>query len=107
MPSGGRLARLIANEIRRRQEQLGLSNREFAEIVGVTHPYLGDRYKYVKDFSLDDIARVSALFSETPLSLIQEAEERARLDAEFDETYALAASEANYDEELEAGQEFP
>lgn len=107
MPSGGRLARLIAVEIRRRQEHLGLSNREFAEMIGVTHPYLGERYKYAKDFTLDDIARVAALSDEAPLAFILEAERRHEVESAFDETHALAASDANYDEEFEAGQGLP
>lgn len=88
-------------------ESLELSNREFAERIGVTHPYLGDRYKYLKDFTLDDIARVAAIFEIDPLDFIVEAERRAVLEGSYDITHALAASDADYDNEAEGNLDLP
>lgn len=52
---------------------MGLSNREFAERLGVTHLYIGQRYAYERDFTLDDVARVAALTDDDPSQLILEA----------------------------------
>lgn len=76
METGSPLARAIADEIQDMQKRAGLSNRAFAEKLGVTHPYLGDRYAYKQDFSLDDIARVAELFNTDPVEIMLRARAR-------------------------------
>lgn len=70
MNTGGPLARLVADRIRSIQDREGLSNREFAARIGVTHPYVGERYSYERDFTLDDVDRVAQEFSVPPEYLL-------------------------------------
>lgn len=76
MNTGGPLARAVADEIKSRQAVRGWSNREFATMIGVTHPYVGERYKYRADFTLDDVANAANVFGISPEDLLQAAMRR-------------------------------
>ena len=73
MPTGGPLARAIADVIRERQFDAGMSNRQLAARMDVSHPYIGDRFAYRKDFTLDDIANAADVFGLSPEDLLMEA----------------------------------
>lgn len=72
-PSGSALARAVADAIRRAQSAASLSNRQLAELIGVTHPYLGQRFSYQKDFTLTDVEKLCKALGVSPLQIFQEA----------------------------------
>lgn len=115
-PRGGSLAQAVAAEIQRRMTEAGLSNRRFAQMLGVSHPYIGQRLSGEKDFTLDDIDRAATVFGVSPLDLIQQAQdnfsvrrEPAPEDPEIPDWTQLAAHQPGYsfEDELAERMETP
>lgn len=76
-PSGD-LGQAVANEVARLKKNAGMSNRELAKRIGVTHPYIGDRLSHAKPFDLNDVARIAEVFGITPVELLTQAEQRSK-----------------------------
>ena len=63
----------VADEVRRRQDAAGLSNRQLAARIGVSHPYVGARLNHDAAFTLEDVDHIAVVFDTTAYELMTAA----------------------------------
>lgn len=73
-PFGSGLARGVSLRIQVLQAGRGISMRQLAARIDVTHPYLSKRFGYAADFTLTDVERLAAELGTTPADLLADGQ---------------------------------
>lgn len=98
----------VAKAIASERAIAGLTVRDLSDKSGISLSTLMRLLNAERDIKLFQIVQLAEVFGITPHRLVENAEEILKRDIRLrPENYALAASDANYDEEAEAGQEYP
>lgn len=68
----GDLQKTLGRNLRRYREQRGLSQEDFADLVGVHRTYMGGVERGERNLTLRSLERLAATIKVDPISLLQE-----------------------------------
>ena len=69
----GDLQKTLGRNLRRYREERGLSQEDFAELVGVHRTYMGGVERGERNLTLRSVERVAATIGIDPVDLLQES----------------------------------
>jgi transcriptional regulator with XRE-family HTH domain len=91
---------LFATNLRRRAEELGISNAEVARRAGLTERRYGNYVSGRREPDLATLVRIASVLATTPNDLLAE-QEQEKMPAELKQHRALAALSVLQDDDLE------